>query len=285
MKGNHLIRIVAFVAVCPAMVGLAWGWFGVHPPRLSRPPGENPSQCGVPFQDVTLSTTDGLVLSAWYTPPSEGAIILVGHGYGSTRMVEMHALFARHGYGVLSWDFRAHGESGGALCTAGYFEALDVEAALDFALLQPDVSWVGIWGGSMGGIAAISTAARRSEIRSVIIDSIPASFSETVDITIRPAILRPFAHHVARLETGIDLESIRPIDDIGRIAPRPLFIIQGMGDQLIPTNSAQRLCKASGQPCTLWIESDVRHLEMYQDRPIEYERRVIQFLDAAQKKE
>ncbi len=31
MKGYRVIKIVAFAAVCPVMVGLAWGWFGVHP--------------------------------------------------------------------------------------------------------------------------------------------------------------------------------------------------------------------------------------------------------------
>ena len=108
----------------------------VHPLR-SRPASyENPERVGIPYQDVTLRTQDGLGLSAWYTPAENGAVILVAHGLGGYRSVDMHALFARHGYGVLSWDFRAHGESEGELSTLGYHEALDVEAALDFALHQ-----------------------------------------------------------------------------------------------------------------------------------------------------
>jgi dipeptidyl aminopeptidase/acylaminoacyl peptidase len=193
----------------------------------------------------------------------------------------MHTLFARHGYGVLSWDFRAHGRSDGSLCTAGHYEELDVEAALDYVLDRPDVDWVGIWGGSMGGIAAVKAAAQRSEIRAVILDSVPASFSETAQITIRPAMIRPFAYHIARRETGIDMKSIRPVDEITLISPRPILIIQGLDDQLIPTNSAQRLYDVAGQSCALWTESKVRHLEMHNERPIEYEKRVIDFLDDA----
>jgi len=279
MRGNRLISIVALVTVCPAMVGLAWGWIGVHPYRLTRPADEHPGKWSVPFQDITLQTADGLRLSAWYTPTENKIVILVGHGYANTRSAEMHVLFSRHGYGVLSWDFRAHGESEGETCTLGYHEALDVEAALDFALAQPEVDRVGIWGGSMGGIAALRAAVRRPEIEAIAIDSVPTSVADTVQITVRPAFLRQFVCHAAKWGTGLDPESLRPVDEIGRLNPRPLFIIQGTADQLIPVDSAQRLYDAAGEPRTLWIEPGVRHLEMYQDRPAEYERRVIQFFD------
>jgi fermentation-respiration switch protein FrsA (DUF1100 family) len=194
-------------------------------------------------------------------------------------LVEIHVLFARHGYGVLSWDFRAHGQSEGKICTLGYHEALDVEAALDFALARPEVDRVGIWGGSMGGIAAIRAAVRRPEIEAVAIDSVPVSVKDAVQITVRPASVRQFARRASRWGTGLDLESLRPVDEIGRLNPRPLFIIQGTADQLIPTDSARRLYDAAGEPRTLWLEPRVRHLEMYQKRPEEYERRVIRFFD------
>ena len=48
-----------------------------------------------------------------------------------------------HGYGVLAWDFRAHGASGGDTCSLGYYEQLDAEAALDYALAQPGVKHIG----------------------------------------------------------------------------------------------------------------------------------------------
>ncbi len=133
----------------------------------------------------------------------------------------------------------------------------------------------------MGGIAAVRAAARRQEIRAVILDSVPASFFETAQITIRPAMIRPFAYHIARRETGIDMKIIRPVDEIMSISPRPILIIQGLDDQLIPTDSAQRLYDGVGQAGTLWTEPKVRHLEMHNERPIEYEHRVIRFLDDA----
>jgi predicted acyl esterase len=111
----------------------------VHPARLEPPKGELLRQNGIPYQEVDLLASDGVRLAAWYTPPQNGALILVAHGYGDRRSEDFYSLFASHGYGVLAWDFRGHGASGGELVTLGYNEVLDVEAALAYAL--PSQKW------------------------------------------------------------------------------------------------------------------------------------------------
>ena len=102
----------------------------VHPRRLEPPVGELLHENKIAFQELELQTSDGVRLAAWYTPPQNGALILVAHGYGDRRSEDVYSLFAEHGYGVLAWDFRGHGASGGDLVTLGYHEVLDVEAAL-----------------------------------------------------------------------------------------------------------------------------------------------------------
>jgi len=255
----------------------------VHPPRLTREPGETPARFGVPYQDVTLVTSDGLELSAWYTKPENGAVILVAHGFGGNRWDEMHALFARHGYGALSWDFRAHGESEGDLSTLGYYEALDVEAALDYALAQPGIEWVGAWGGSMGGAATIEAAARRGEIEALVIDSTFYSLEAVLELTVSVPALRPVIRFLAQREAGITADQVRPVDRIGLLTPRPVFFIQGEADSIAPPDSARRLYDASGEPRTLWTEPGVEHVEMYKAFPQEYEQRVIAFFDQARR--
>ena len=89
---------------------------------------------------MELVTEDNVRLSAWYTPPQNGALILVAHGYGDKRTEHYYTLFASHGYGVIAWDFRAHGTSEGNFSSLGYYEVLDARAALDFALAQPGVA-------------------------------------------------------------------------------------------------------------------------------------------------
>ena len=123
----------------------------VHPRRLAPPSGEKLTAHGIEYEEIEILSQDGLKLSGWYTPPKNGAVILVAHGHAGARPLDFYLLFAEHGYGVLALDFRAHGDSEGDTTTLGYLESRDVEAALDFALKQPDVEHIGAWGGSMGG--------------------------------------------------------------------------------------------------------------------------------------
>jgi alpha-beta hydrolase superfamily lysophospholipase len=129
------------------------------------------SENGVSYQEIELLTADGIRLAAWCTPSQNGALILVAHGYGDRRSEDFYNLFSEHGYGVLAWDFRGHGASGGKLVTLGYYEIQDVEAALAYALTRPEVEHIGGWGGSMGAVTMIRATARHPEIEALVADS------------------------------------------------------------------------------------------------------------------
>ncbi|HUE99488.1 MAG TPA: alpha/beta fold hydrolase [Anaerolineales bacterium] len=234
---------------------------------------------GVEFQEVELITEDNVKISAWYTPPQNGAVILVAHGYGDKRTEDFHALFASHGYGVIAWDFRAHGQSEGEFSSLGYYEALDAKAALDFALTQPGVEHVGAWGGSMGAVTMIRAAAQYPEIEALVADSPFAALEDEMDLRVPFPIMRSLIRFFAERESGLTLDLVRPVDDIAYISPRPVFIIQGMGDGMVPVDSAQRLYDAAGEPRQLWTENDVPHLNMYAYYKTRYTKRVIRFFD------
>src|SRR5687767_8781280 len=168
------VKAITALAVLTILVGLAQVDNALHPPRIV-PPGNTLRESRIEFQHLDLITEDGIRLSAWYTPPRKGAVILLAHGYGDNRPEWVHALLAKKGYGVLAWDARAHGESDGEVSTIGYLEVLDVKAALDYALAQPDVNHIGAWGGSMGGATLIRAAADFPEIEALFIDSAFAS--------------------------------------------------------------------------------------------------------------
>jgi fermentation-respiration switch protein FrsA (DUF1100 family) len=253
----------------------------VHPERQVHSIDDTPASQGIPYEEAVLITSDGLALRAWYTPPQNSVVVLVAHAHNGSRPTDMHSLFARHGYGVVSWDFRAHGESEGEVCSFGYYEVLDVEAALDFALSQPEVERVAAWGGSMGGATVIMAAARRSEIEAVVADSAFALLEDELIVMIRLKWMRPLIRFFAERETGVSIGDVRPVDVIGQISPRPVFIIQGLSDPMIPVNTGGRLYEAAGDPRTLWSEENVGHLSMIDAFPEEYEDRIIEFLDSA----
>jgi dipeptidyl aminopeptidase/acylaminoacyl peptidase len=250
----------------------------LHPPRQTSS-GEYLRANGVEFQEVELLTDDNVRLSAWYTPPKNGAVILVAHGYGASRSEHYHALFASHGYGVIAWDFRAHGESDGEFSSLGYYEVLDSKAALDFVLAQPGVEHVGAWGGSMGAVTMIRATAQFPEIEALVADSPFATLEDEMDLRVPFPVMRSLIRFFAERESGVTVGSVRPLDDIARISPRPVFLIQGMGDGMVPLNSAERLYDSAGEPRQLWTENDVPHLNMYAFYKTRYTKRVIKFFD------
>jgi fermentation-respiration switch protein FrsA (DUF1100 family) len=250
----------------------------LHPERQIAS-GELLRANGIKYQDVELVTEDNVRLSAWYTPPQNGAVILAAHGYGDKRPEDFYFLFASHGYGVLAWDFRAHGQSGGDFSSLGYYEALDAKAALDFALAQPDVKHIGAWGGSMGAVTMIRATAQYPKIEVLVADSPFATLEEEMNIRVPFPMMRSLIRFFAERESGMKLHWVRPIDDISRISPRPVFIIQGMGDGMIYLDSAQRLYNAAGEPRELWTEPNVPHLNMYAYYKMQYTKKVIKFFD------
>jgi fermentation-respiration switch protein FrsA (DUF1100 family) len=272
-----------FLAACFTLIFVSYQRANsyLHPSRFQRTAEDTPANFDVPFQDIRLITSDGLKLQAWFTPAQNGNVILVAHGYGAARSAELHALFARHGFGVLSWDARAHGESEGDLCTFGYYEVFDVEAAVKFAQQQGGAKHIGAFGQSMGAGTLIIAASQLSEIEAVVADSAFPAIEEMLDREIPTPFLRPFIQFFVEQETGKREEDLRPIDDIPTISPRSVFIIQGADDMTIPPDSARRLFDAAGEPRFLWIGENVGHASMFEELPLEYTQRVIEFFEEA----
>lgn len=250
----------------------------MHPVR-KHVTGETLKVNNIQYQNIELVTEDGLKLAAWYTPPQNGIVILVAHGHTDARPEDMYALFASHDYGVLAWDFRAHGDSEGDFTSLGYYEVLDLKAALDYALAQPGVNHVGGWGGSMGAVTLIRSAAKYPEIEAIVTDSAFPTMVDELNLRVPFPVIRPLIRFFAEQQTGLNMNAVRPVDDVALISPRPVFIIQGMADTMIPSDSAQHIYDAAGEPKQLWTEPDTGHLGMYSAHPEIYTEKVIGFFD------
>ncbi len=146
------IKAILILAILVTIAGFAEVDNALHPPRLI-PPGNTLRKYKVEYQSVNLITDDGIRLSAWYTPPKKGVVILLAHGYGDNRPEWVYEMLAKKGYGVLAWDARAHGESDGEISTIGYLEVRDVKAASILLLRNP------VW--NMSARGAVRWAAQR----------------------------------------------------------------------------------------------------------------------------
>jgi alpha/beta superfamily hydrolase len=237
----------------------------------------------VPYEQVSFTTSDGLELAGWYVPSKNGAAVIAFPGrngpQAQTRML------ARHGYGVLLFDRRGQGESEGDPHAFGWEGEKDIKAAIAFLQRRPDVDpeRIGGLGLSIGGELMLHAAAETDDLKAVVSEGAGArSVSEFRKL---PDASIPMHAVETMITAGNTLFSNSPPpplmhDIIGRIAPRPVFIIWAP-DGVDTEALNPEYHKAAGEPKTLWEIPESKHVGGLQARPEEYERRVVGFFDDA----
>jgi len=250
---------------------------------------ETPATYNLPFEDVEITTADGLRLVGWFVPSQNGAVIMMQHGYKSTRkeLLNEAEMMYRHGYSILLTTVRAHDHSEGEMITFGMKEVDDLEAWYQYLLTRDDIDpdRIGILGNSFGGMLAIEFAAQNENIKAVVADCAFSSLNDTVSTSVEyftdlPAF--PFAPLIvfwAEQETGFKTEDIDATKWIAQISPRPVFLMQGGADVVISADSGQRLYDAAGEPKELWFDPELGHVEFDKERAEEFEKRVAEFFD------
>lgn len=261
----------------------------VYPPREAVEP--RPEAFGLRYEEVSFETADGIRLRGWFFPPRgpERAALIVNPGYGDQRgqAITATAMLTKHGYGVLTFDWRAVGESGGRQSTVGYDEVKDVVAATNWLAARPDVDpqRLGALSRSAGAAALIRAAADDPRLRAVVAETTFSSLPDMVAMGVEaktglPSF--PFAPLIVffgERETGRRIADNRPVDSIGRLAPRPVLLIRGGRDTWVPAVNAARLFAAAGEPKELWDAPEAEHARVQDAYPEEYERRVAGFFD------
>lgn len=282
----------ALLAAFPA--ALAWGF--LHPPR--RLHHQTPrSALGIPYERVRLRARDGVALAAWYVPapkeaPPRGVVVICHGYYGNRAQMLPHLEFLhRAGYAALLFDWRAHGWSGGRMATFGHTEPEDLIAVLDWVVSRPALHGLplALVGESMGASIALLVAAEETErVQAVVADSAYARFDSAVEGRIRMAfgpamapVVTPAARRVGEALMGVRADEIAPMEAMRRICPRPVLLIHGLEDRLIPPENAERLLSAAPCSASLWEVPGAAHVQAVHVAREEYARRVTAFLEGA----
>ena len=262
-----------------------------NPRETRHMPGRTPGDYGLPFDDVTVRTSDGLWLAGWYIPSSNRAAVLLLHGYKADRgeMLNEAAMLHKHGYGVLVGALRTHDRSDGTLITFGVQEMKDLDAWMSWLAGRPDVDpeRIGAIGNSMGGSLVIQYAADHPSIKAVVANSAFSSLTDTIETSIRfftglpPFPFAPMITFWAEREAGFRIGDVDFKPAIAKLSPRPVFLMQGGQDVVISPESGRRLFDAAREPKELWFDREIRHTKFDTAYPEEYEKRVVAFFDRA----
>ncbi len=216
-------------------------------------PSQGPTPIPSEFPDaeaVHFRSADGTSLYGWFIPAqgpagTEKPAATIVHAHGNAGDITDHIWFSEFlpqaGFNLFIFDYRGYGQSGGKARKRDLLLA-DVDAALDTVLARDDVDpdRVGLYGVSLGGSLGLCVMERREEIRAALILAAFASWRDIAADSVggeEPGFL---ARSLAAI---LIKDHLRPIDAIAG-TDRPILIIHGGLDSIVPTTHGRRLAEA-----------------------------------------
>jgi fermentation-respiration switch protein FrsA (DUF1100 family) len=280
------------VAVVWGTLLLYTGYLGLWVYATARPARTDvccvtPADLGLDYEDVVLTTVDGLTLFGWYIPSRNQAAVILLHGYGAHRieMLGRAGLLADHGYGVLLYDQRASGESEGEFRSFGWADADDVPVALEFldgrAEVEPER--VGILGFSQGGQIALRAVAASDRFRAIVAEE--PGFSTLEDLPRRTGfgdrwIVFNYRLGFKGLEWWTRVQNPSGVvEGLSRIAPRPVLLIATGPTEEPGYWLVRHFYDQASEPKTWWHVPEAGHGQVPRVRREEYEERVVSIFD------
>lgn len=257
-KLRFMLYILLFILGFIFVSGLSF-YLVIRPPKITL--NRTSADFGLPTQDITLTTEDGLKLSTWFIDQGltleiprlsleKRAIILI-HGYPAEKSDMLSVAKALWpDFSLLIYDQRYFGKSEGRYTTLGIKERLDLKSALDF-LESRGYQKIGVFGFSLGGAVGIITAAEDKRINAV------ASYGAFSNLKILGeetySHLWPLKKPLVRLMLFWSRLLFK--ESLVKISPEnaavqlniPIFIIHSKQDEQISFRHAERLKNALAQ--------------------------------------
>ena len=260
--------VVVFLVVYPTMIVVDY---------LAKPRAPiDQAALGLPHEQVTFTATDGVHLAGWYVPSRNGAAIVLVHGGGGDRQGTIrHArMLANAGYGVLLYDARGRGESGGHENAFGWQWDRDVHGAVSY-LTARGIHRIGLLGLSTGAEAVVTEAASDPRVHAVVADGLQgrtASDASHLPFGDRVSIELPFAVAGAEIELATGQAQPKPLIELVHVLARtrPLLLIGTVGYEREFDRAYTR-----GTNAQLWQLPESAHTHGLEDHPGTYSARVL----------
>jgi fermentation-respiration switch protein FrsA (DUF1100 family) len=204
----------------------------------------DPAQAGLRFEDVYLTTDDGLRLHGWFLPGPPGVAgpntqtWLWFHGNGGnlgTRVGQLERAHHLLGVNQFIFDYRGYGNSEGHPSERGTY--IDARAALNYLKHRDDTNPERIvyFGHSLGAAVAVELAADHPPMGIALV----APFSSIGDMA---GLTVPFPL-VGWLVRG-HYDSVKHIPKVHA----PLLLLHGQLDEIVPHWQGIKLYRAANRP-------------------------------------
>ncbi len=253
-----------------------------------------PEDFGWPSESVSFNSVDGLRLTGWFIPASSPSdtTVVIQHGVGSNAGDMLHnTACLRNGgkWNLFYYNFRGHGDSQGEKTTLGPMELKDMNSALEWLKKEKPEACrrLAIYGHSLGAAVAIVGAAEHSELEAVAAESPFAAIANTVrhfswqfyGLPYFPFV--PLSLFFTSLRLRMRIGDFAPAQAIGKISPRPVFLIAAERDRRMPMSDHTILWERAKEPKEQWVVAGADHGEPWIMVKQEYESRLLGFFRKA----
>lgn len=174
--------------------------------------------------------------------------------------------FCERGCAALIFNFQGASGSGGEFSFSGW--ARNVSDVISYLASHPriDAERLGLMGFSGGAFVSWSVVAKDSRIKAFASCSSPSDLTgmriieEGIKYAKKIGILRINDVDKARKELRIDSQKLNPLKWAEKISPRPVLIIHGAQDDLIPVKNAYELYEKAKEPKKILIFENTDHV-------------------------
>jgi alpha-beta hydrolase superfamily lysophospholipase len=259
---------------------------------LTRPmrgkPKAVPEQFGLDAERLQCQTADGIRLAGWGISPlaPRGTIVLF-HGLHQTRAHTLSrcALLSHAGYRCVTFDHRAHGESGGKRTSFGFHEGRDIAAAFELVRRRWPNEPIGALGLSMGGAAMCFAAQQIRDCRAIVLEScyydIATAFKNRLQHGY-PMWFQRLARGViwmTEYRLGLRLEQLTPASYLKELGSAAVFLLTGTNDPHATTEEARQLYEHARGPKEIWFVPDAGHRDVFEVGAAAYRERILDFFE------
>lgn len=226
------------------------------------------------WKKISYPNKQGLKLSGLlYSGPAGGTLLVVCHGFtgskeGGGRAIAMAEEIGKLGYSTLLFDFAGCGESEGVfsdITLTGHIE--DLASSVDYGL-EAGFQRVITLGRSFGGTTALCHAATDKRIAGVCTWAAPAELTKLFEAfrkqeNINKDSLIPLTDQnstvMVRERFFTDLQQYNTAYCASMITPRPLLVLHGQSDNVVPFENARIIYSSAGNPKELKILPGADH--------------------------
>ncbi len=245
------------LVVVAGLLAILLIWLLWNEPRMIYMPIREieiaPDQAGLPFEEVALTTSDGVKLHAWLLPsptnrsdssasPSETTAaaarpptVLLFHGNAGniSHRLDKARILHECGADVLLVDYRGYGRSEGRPSEAGFYR--DAEAAYRYLTddRRLDPRSIVFYGESLGGAVAAELASR-FQVGGLVMESAFTSVPDVAQAMVPFLPVRWLVRH--RYDSVAALGRVRA----------PVLVFHSRDDEYFPMRHAERLAAAAG---------------------------------------